>query len=517
MTIKLRNYDTGYFGYLNDEVRQALADMQEAAAFVSLPSSASRAAYSSNPDAVNGDWTFDFVEGQAYAYNAEAGAVQAIGASIATVQSMIDGSFDGGVTTLLSTNTAIAGGETAGIADPTEQNAGWYFKNSADVTDKINWYYVANSNPAFTMTLGALDGMYAVVNVRAGGAPYFTVYTKPTGTGDAASWYKSRQNYVPAGLDLTAYVGQTILLYWGTDPGDFIGLPRVQCSIEPSTTVGTQAGAEEILFAALSTSTGYAADHYEFVVSDVAYTHNGTTFQYQLSSPGGSPAAAATPDDAFVRLDGVNDFVQLSGTGSVLDYTATWTIGLEIVELPSVTTDNTFWCFARSGNNGLALRKGGSNWGFYAAQNQNSVAQANTWRAPVAGSRILVECDGTRIKYWLDGTMRSNTVMNATYRDGTDHVVNDLSIGKGGIPFAQGTFQYAEGGFDNLLVTYNILSSAEKAEFFAGGDVTTHSYYTAARDFVPMGEGTFPNVVGEKNNITGSLVNGTSDDFVERT
>ena len=65
--------------------------------------------------------------------------------------------------------------------------------------------------------------------------------------------------------------------------------------------------------------------------------------------------------------------------------------------------------------------------------------------------------------------------------------------------------------------TYNILSSAEKAEFFAGGDVTTHSYYAAARDAVPFGEGTFPNVTGEKANITGSLVNGTADDFVERT
>jgi len=107
--------------------------------------------------------------------------------------------------------------------------------------------------------------------------------------------------------------------------------------------------------------------------------------------------------------------------------------------------------------------------------------------------------------------------MNATYRDGTDHVVDSLEIGKGGIPFAQGTFQYAEGGFDNLLVTYNILSASEKAEFFAGGDVTSHSYYSAARDFVPMGEATFPAVTGEKANITGSLVNGTADDFVERT
>jgi hypothetical protein len=107
--------------------------------------------------------------------------------------------------------------------------------------------------------------------------------------------------------------------------------------------------------------------------------------------------------------------------------------------------------------------------------------------------------------------------MNATLKANSDHVTNELAIGKGGIPFAQGTFQYAEGGFDNLLVTYGTLSGSEKAEFFAGGDVTQHSYYSAARDFVPMGEGTFPAVTGEKGNVLGALVNGTSDDFVERT
>ena len=474
---------------------------------------AARAAYTGD----NGDWTVDFVEKQLYVYNSSSGEMEPVGASLADVSSLIDGSFDGGVTTLLSSNLAIAGGATAGVPDPLGNTAGWYFKNTADLTDKINWYYVANSNPAFTLTAGSLEGQYAIVDVRAEGAPYFVVYTKPTGTGDAAPWFKSRKVYSPAGLDLTAYIGSTIMLYWGTDPGDFIGVPRVECTLDTFSSVGPQADAEEVLFANISTSTGYSAGHYDFVVSDVAYTAESVVYQYQLSAPAAAEAAPATLDDAYIALDGVNDFVQLSGTGSTLDYTATWTIGLEIVELPSITTDNTFWCFARSGNNGLSLRKGGTNWGFYAAQNQYSVAQANTWVAPSAGSRILVECDGTRLKYWLDGTQRSNTVMNATYRDGTDHVVNDLAIGKGGISFAQGTFQYAEGGFDNLLVTYNILSASEKAEFFAGGDVTTHSYYSAARDAVPFGEGTFPNVTGEKANITGSLVNGTADDFVERT
>jgi hypothetical protein len=517
MTIDLSTYDRGYYGYLNDSVREALGALQDNGAIRAVVQTAAQLSSVANPETRNVAVVID--EQQLYAWNESAGSWLAIGASQTVLQQLIDGSFDGGVTTLLSSNLAIAGGQTAGVPDPLGNTSGWYFKNSADLTDKINWYYAANSNPAVNMTLGNFTAQYAVVEVRASGSPYFVIYTKPTGTNDAGGWYKSRIVYAPASpyMDLTAYVGQTVFLHWGVDTGDFPTLPRVECTLDSFSSNGLQDAGEEILFANISTSTGYAAGHYEFVVSDLGYELNNSDVQFTLSAPATTGGAPATLDDAFIRLDGVNDFVSLTGTGSVLDYTATWTIGLEITELPANTTDNTFWCFARSGNNGLSLRKGGSNWGFYAAQNQYSVAQANTWRAPSAGSRILVECDGTKLSYWLDGTRRSHTTMNATYRDGTDHVVNSLEIGKGGIPFAQGTFQYAEGGFDNLIVTYNILSASEKAEFFAGGDVTQHSYYAAARDAVPFGEGTFPNVTGEKANITGSLVNGTSDDFVERT
>ena len=129
----------------------------------------------------------------------------------------------------------------------------------------------------------------------------------------------------------------------------------------------------------------------------------------------------------------------------------------------------------------------------------------------------MFECDGTKVAYWLDGTRRANVTMNTTHRDNSSHVSDSIDFGRGGIAFAQGAVVDFEGGIDNLLFTNTTLSSAQKAEWFAGGDVTSHDYYSSARDFVPLGEGTFPNVVGEKGNVTGSLVNGTSDDFVERT
>ena len=513
MTLDLSTYERGYYGYMNQEVRDALGELQDTGAIRAVANSAAELSSIAEPKARDLAVVVD--EQQLYAWNESAGSWLAIGASQSVLQNLIDGSFDGGVTTLLSTNTLVSGSGAAGVPDPLNTTAGWYYKNSADLTNAINWTYVTNSNPAVTMTLANLSSQYAVVDVRAAGAPYFVVYTKPVGDGsDAAVSYRSAKVYGPAGYDLTAYVGQTIFLHWGVDTGDFPSLPRVECALDASASVGPQDSAEEILVANISTDTGYGAGHYEFVMSDLGYDFNNADVQFTLSAPTASDAPA-TLDEAFVRLDGVNDYISLSGTGSILDYTSSWTVACEIVEMPSNTTDSKFMPFFRSGNNALTLRRGGTNWGFYAAAGYYSVGQANTWYAPSAGSKVLWRCDGNYISYFLDGVRRATVSINSFYP--SLHTNDSIDFGRGGINFAQGAVVDFEGGVDNLLFTNDVLSDSQVAEWFAGGDVTTHSYYSSARDFVPCGEGVFPNVVGEKSNVTGSLVNGTSDDFVERT
>ena len=517
--IDLRTYNNGYYGYMNDEVRQELGRIQDAGQFLGTFSSATTfLARAAGGEAEKGDWGVDSATGQVYVYNETSGNFTVVGTTEEQVQSMIDASGGyGGVSTLLSSNASIAGGATQGTSDPLNNTAGWYFKNSSNITDKINWYYLVNTNPSLSMTYANLDGMYAIVDVRAGGSPYFTVYTAPTGSGDAGGWYKSRLNFAPASpyMDLTAYIGQTVMLYWGTDPGDFVGLPRVECTLDAFSSNGPQDGSETVMFGALSTSSSYPAGHYEFVVSDVAYQYNSIVYQSSLSAPSSTGDAPATLDEAFIRMDGVNDYISLSGTGSILDYTSSWTVACEIVEMPSNTTDGKFMPFFRSGDNALTLRRGGTNWGFYAAAGYYSVAQANTWYAPSAGSKVLWRCDGNYISYFLDGVRRATVAINWYYP--SLHTNDSIDFGRGGISFAQGPVVDFEGGIDNLLFTNDVLSDAQVAEWFAGGDVTAHSYYSTARDFVPCGEGVFPNVVGEKSNVTGSLVNGTSDDFVERT
>lgn len=451
------------------------------------------------------------------------GNVQACLAELGAAVAAIAGApMASGVATLLSSNVGIAGGETAGVADPTNSTAGWYFKNTTDVTDKINWYYMGGV--ANAMTLGDVDGQHAVLDVRAAASPFFQLWTARENDGqDAGAWYRSRLAYAPnPSFDISAYVGQEVLFYWGTDPGVFPGLTRVECVLQVADpgTVGPRDAAESILLGGLVTSTGNAAGAYEFVAGELAYTYASKTDTFLLSAPSAAGGAdPVVPDSAYIELDGVNDYVALSGTGAVLDFTSTWTVGIEIVSMPSVTTDAKFMTIFRSGNSAVTLRRGGSNWGLYLMGGANgyySVGQANTWYAPSAGSKVLFHCDGVRLKYWLDGTMRANIAMNTTYRDSSEHVFDSLEIGKGGIGFAQGANVSLEGGIDNLVISYNALSTAEIAEFFTSSDATSHSYYSSARDFVPLGEGGYPNVSGTKNNVTGTLVNGTSDDFQER-
>ena len=94
----------------------------------------------------------------------------------------------------------------------------------------------------------------------------------------------------------------------GCRHGDFPTLPRVQCTLDLSASAGFMDDSEEVLFANLSTSTGYPAGHYEFIVGNAGYDYVGTDVQYIFAAPNLSSSDEATPDDAFVRMDGVNDY-----------------------------------------------------------------------------------------------------------------------------------------------------------------------------------------------------------------
>ena len=218
------------------------------------------------------------------------------------------------------------------------------------------------------------------------------------------------------------------------------------------------------------------------------------------------------PNSHYINLDGADDYLEMQNVpAGVLDYTQSWAVGIEL-ENVSTINDSSYTTLFKRGKNEITLRKGGSNWGVYFYVNGNlSIAQANTWYAPGPNSKVLFTCNGSQVKYYLDGFLRSTTTLNAniSYNDPS----GNLTFGKG----LKGSNWY--GGVNNMMIMTNpgALGSNQLTEYFATQDVSKMSFYAGdVIDFLPLGESTYNSLNGQKGVITGSLINATSADFVER-
>ncbi len=430
----------------------------------------------------------------------------------------------GAVTTLLSTNPNVYADGAAGGADPEGVSAGWHFKNTEDLTEKINWYYWGNTNPALPATTTNVTGNFAVVNLRSGTAPYFVFYTqRQFNGGDAASWYRSRYVYITY-ADLSANIGDDVLIYWGDDPGILPLLPRVELTLDSFSSNGPQGAGEIVMFGALSTSTNYPAGTYDFVVNQIGNVINNETSTYLLiNQEAGSPIANGYSDTHYVTLDATNDYIELTTPGVEIDFNKSWTVAISIDSVSPIN-DSSYITLLKSGGNSVNLRKGGTNWGIYVSTPTGNVWQANTWHAPVAGSKIIIRCNGgISMKYYLhnahDGGMWiAGGGFNSTYLAGNDPEANKIEIGKGGnLISAYFTAGYWFGGLNNCVVWDDYISDEMLAEYLTSDNVTEHSYYAAdVVDMITLGEGTYPACNGLKGAITGQLINGTPEDFVER-
>tara|TARA_B100000767_G_scaffold207287_1_gene194197 strand:- start:971 stop:3403 length:2433 start_codon:yes stop_codon:yes gene_type:complete len=257
------------------------------------------------------------------------------------------------------------------------------------------------------------------------------------------------------------------------------------------------------------------AARFEYVIrmdTSTIWEHNGTDW-YDTLIVGSLEGIAQEEelvlnysDTKYFDLDGLNDYVDLTGVpAEVMDFTESWSLGIELAGSVDTVNDSTYITLFKRGNNEITLRKGGSNWGFYVYSNGYSVAQANTWYAPSAGSRILVVSNGTQISYYLDGTLRSRTSYNAStqYQDNS----GNLEIGKGGITGSNWT-----GGVNNLMIMNGGSSDLGKdqlAEFNAQGNVSNMSFYPSVTDFVTLGERPFPSVLGLKQVVSGEIKDST--------
>jgi hypothetical protein len=165
--------------------------------------------------------------------------------------------------------TAILGDSTITPTTDPEGRDGWNFINSVAGT-KFNLYYFNGAQEV--ITLGDIDSLFSklYINNFAGlsGAPFFHIYTKPTGVGDAGAFYHSRIDY-EINSDVLVGIGEQVILY-------AINKPHITCNnrlieLKTKTTNGDGADSEEILYITLSSNSGATINDKNITVSSMGF------------------------------------------------------------------------------------------------------------------------------------------------------------------------------------------------------------------------------------------------------
>ena len=159
-----------------------------------------------------------------------------------------------------STSAGIAsviGGEEAPIADDNGRE-GWALNKLVAGTNKFNWYFYGAGNTLTTM--GDLKSISCILSVDAYTAsnslPFFIVYSKPTGVGDA-SWYKSSITYqLSAGEKI--HLGEEIQAWSGVKPTKQSDRRMVEFNAVSTNTLGVDTSIEELYSIAIHSDSGSA-------------------------------------------------------------------------------------------------------------------------------------------------------------------------------------------------------------------------------------------------------------------
>lgn len=159
---------------------------------------------------------------------------------------------------------------------------GWLHTKPTGNTDKFNYYfYSQGSHP---VTLGQIKSLLSTVTIdtwpSAASMPFFVIYTKPTGVGDAGAWYHSKRSYAMDGTK-KILMGESVNIYCVNKPSNFHNNKR---AIELSTIIdtGTALDTEEVLTITLQSDSGSAASTQILVETLGLELQDGTSTYFNL-------------------------------------------------------------------------------------------------------------------------------------------------------------------------------------------------------------------------------------------
>jgi hypothetical protein len=259
--------------------------------------------------------------------NAEAAARSAADAAIQGAIAELTGKRSDSRTISSRDISVYADSSVAPMADPIGQS-GWHFKNAV-AGQKINWYtYINTRNPVDplrpagvdTVTRGSVNSVWAVVKIySATSRPFITIYSAPTGTGDAASWYKSRWVYELSTTPVTPTAPGTYLMHFGTDPGVHQHLPRLVMPNVNTNGRGTMAPTETLLMYAWSTNSVAAVNSQDFTIEQTGHVFADRATEYNLVHTGASQADVTSAVTSLTDMVNAEADARIAGDSAVFD------------------------------------------------------------------------------------------------------------------------------------------------------------------------------------------------------
>lgn len=150
---------------------------------------------------------------------------------------------------------------------------GWYYKkvSTDSVNRKINWYL----SPDVNMLVSDLKQMFFEINlINKTSIPFITVYTKPTGSGDAASWYKSSRTFEVRNVTLLNNTNYCCYYKFDSNATDPFSYNHTNQVLLPSDVVANIKGSflptEQVMFFSFGTDSSAAVGNVEFICRSVS-------------------------------------------------------------------------------------------------------------------------------------------------------------------------------------------------------------------------------------------------------
>jgi len=398
-----------------------------------------------------------------------------------------------------------------GTQDP-DGIEGWYFRNSASLTNKINWYYINNFSITSSMTISTLTGGYAVIFVRSETvAPFLNFYTKRKNDGQDVSWYRSRVVYNDPNI-LTGYLNQNVVIYWGTEPNVYPDYPKLELPLDTFSTVGLRESDEEIYLASLSTSTNYAAGSFEFTAKSIGYFNDGQ----HINLPCVSHTDLGALESRVTDLEVLSQFLIAADLGRYFRGYVSSQANMEALANPidynyvARTDTGTIWRYLSGAWSDTTITISNEE---IAALDVEAAGYSNTHYIDLDGTNDYVDLDTGVNANVLDYTqtwalgfeIESVTSINdSSYTTLWKRGGNELTLRKGGTNY--GIYAFANGNSVGQSNTWRYPQPGSKVLFVCNGTQLKYTIYSPNLDEVKTFTMTLNQTnVTNHNNPSGNL------------